>query len=454
MRKVFVPCDSSAVSIGADAVAEALSREGCFTIARTGSRGLYWLEPMVEVEQRGRRVGYGPVTVEDVPGLCSALNDSSVDHPLHLGDVDALLSSQGQHRFTLLRSGRVVPGDWNEYLVYDGTAGLQEALRLGPQAVIDAVKASGLRGRGGAGFPTGIKWQTVRDTGSEPKYVVCNADEGDSGTFADRMLMEGDPLCLLEGMTIAAIATGATSGLIYLRSEYPYAYCSLQRALEEARIGGMLGASVLGTEYSFDIEVRLGAGSYICGEETAMLESLEGKRGMVRYKPPLPAIKGFQGRPTVVNNVVTLATIPAILAHGPERHYALGVNKSRGTLTAQLCGNVARPGLFEVPFGTPLSHLIYELGGGCASGRPVRAAQVGGPLGAYIPSELFDTPLAYEEFKSIGRTNALSRVADPSSCQVLGLCGALSVPVLGQSARGGRAIRSESNPERRWKAAS
>lgn len=402
MRKVFVPCDSSAVSIGADAVADALSLEDSFTIVRTGSRGLYWLEPMVEVEQRGRRVGFGPVTVEDVPTLRSALNDSSVDHPLRLGDVDALLSSQGQRRFTLLRSGQVVPGNWDEYLVYGGTVGLQEALRLGPQAVIDAVKASGLRGRGGAGFPTGIKWQTVRDAESKPKYLVCNADEGDSGTFADRMLMEGDPLCLLEGMTIAAIATGATSGFIYLRSEYPDAYSSLRLALEEARAGGMLGASVLGSEYSFDIEVRLGAGSYICGEETALLESLEGKRGMVRYKPPLPAIEGFQARPTVVNNAVTLGTVPAILAYGPERHYELGVNKSRGTLTAQLCGNVARPGLFEVPFGTTLSNLIYELGGGSASGRPVRAAQVGGPLGAYIPSELFDTPLVYEEFKEVG----------------------------------------------------
>lgn len=397
---VFVPCDSTAVSIGADAVAATLENAG-FEVRRTGSRGLYWLEPLVEIERDDRRIGYGSVMPEDAADLAAALQDDDGSHRLHVGDIEQMLSDQGQRRLTLGRTGVVVPGDWDEYIATGGTSGLRAALDMEPQAIVDAVKDSGLRGRGGAGFPTGIKWQTVHDETNTPKYIVCNADEGDSGTFADRMLMEGDPLCLLEGMTIAALAVGAERGYIYLRSEYPDAHRMLERALETARANGMLGASVFGSNHAFDIEVRIGAGAYICGEETSLLESLEGKRGMIRFKPPLPAIQGFMSRPTVVNNVITLGTVPAILAQGAEAHHTLGRNKSRGTLTLQLCGNVARPGLYELPFGTTLGHLVNELGGGCASGRLARAVQVGGPLGAYLPAEHFDTPLDYESFAEV-----------------------------------------------------
>lgn len=398
--RIFVPADSTAVSIGADEVAAALRSAG-LDVVRTGSRGLYWLEPLVEVESGGRRIGYGPIQANDAGTLVEALQAESRDDPRCVGDVDELLASQGQQRLTLGRTGRVVPGDWDDYVAHGGTAGLRAALAMEPQAIVDEVKASGLRGRGGAGFPTGIKWQTVHDQEVTPKYIVCNADEGDSGTFADRMLMEGDPFCLLEGMTIAALAVGAERGYIYLRSEYPDAHRMLEKALEAARANGMLGESVMGSGQAFDIEVRLGAGAYICGEETSLLESLEGKRGVIRFKPPLPAIQGFLNRPTVVNNVITLGSVPAILADGGAAYHAVGVEKSRGTLTVQLCGNVARPGLYEVPFGVTLGHLINELGGGCASGRPARAVQVGGPLGAYLPPDLFDTPLDYEAFAEV-----------------------------------------------------
>lgn len=401
--KIFLPCDSTAVSIGADEVAAELGaaagREGFdLELVRTGSRGLYWLEPLLEIERDGCRIGYGPVTASDVPRLMSSLRSGNEQDPLCVGDVDSLLESQGQQRVTFGRCGVIAPADWDAYVTHGGIAGLRRALELDPQAIVDAVKDSALRGRGGAGFPTGIKWQTVHDAEAATKYVVCNADEGDSGTFADRMLMEGDPLCLLEGMTIAALAVGAERGYIYLRSEYPDACRTLERALSVARENGMLGEAVLGSAKAFDIELRMGAGAYICGEETSLLESLEGKRGMIRYKPPLPAVQGFMNKPTVVNNVLTLGTVSAILANGAGAYSELGLNKSRGTLAVQLCGNVKRPGLFELPFGATLDHLVTELGGGSASGRPVRAVQVGGPLGAYMPAALFDTPLAYEEF--------------------------------------------------------
>lgn len=407
MTKIFVPCDSSAVSVGADDVAHAIAasdaaRRGVFELVRTGSRGLYWLEPLVEIEHDGCRLGFGPVTPAAVPALLAQLEHGHLDSPLAVGDVEQLLRSQGQQRLTFRRCGLIDPRSLDQYTAHGGLAGLRQALTMPPQAIVEAVTASGLRGRGGAGFPTGIKWQTVLDAPADRKYIVCNADEGDSGTFADRMLMEGDPFALLEGMTIAALAVGASQGYIYLRSEYPDAVATLDAALMAARERGLLGVDVLGSGQSFDIELRIGAGAYICGEETALLESLEGKRGTVRYKPPLPALEGLFGRPTVVNNVITLATVPAILAHGADAHHTLGSGRSRGTLTVQLCGNIRRPGLYELPFGLPLGDLIERLGGGTLSGRPVRAVQVGGPLGAYFPPSLFDTPLDYEAFAARG----------------------------------------------------
>jgi formate dehydrogenase iron-sulfur subunit len=400
--KLYIPIDSAAVSIGANETADAFARQNALAdaeIVRTGSRGFYWLEPMVEIEHEGRRIGFGPVEAAEVPELAQAIADGSFEtHPRHVGDIEQMLRDQGQRRFTFARCGVIEPTDWQAFVAHGGSAGLRAALDNSGQAIVDAVKESGLRGRGGAGFPTGIKWQTVHDTAAETKYVVCNADEGDSGTYADRMIMEGDPFTLFEGMAIAGVAVGAEHGLIYLRSEYPDAERVLKRALDVARAEGMLGDNVLGSGKAFDIDLRIGAGAYICGEETSLLESLEGKRGLVRFKPPLPAIQGFMGKPTVINNVITLASVPAIMAQGAPNYADLGLNRSRGTLTIQLCGNVARPGLYEMPFGVSLDHMINELGGGSASGRPVRTAQVGGPLGAYVPAEHFDTPMAYEEF--------------------------------------------------------
>ena len=371
-------------------------------IVRTGSRGLFHLEPMVEVEAGGARVAYGPVRAADVPGLIAAGLMDGAPHPLRLGDPAAIPALARQDRLTFGRCGAVDPASPEDYAGHGGWAGLARALELGGTAVVDAVKLSGLRGRGGAGFPTGIKWNTVLLAEADRKYVVCNADEGDSGTFADRMLMEGDPFQLIEGMAIAGVAVGATRGYVYVRSEYPRAVAALRRAVAAAERSGHLGPSVMGSGHAFTIEVRVGAGAYICGEETALLDSLEGRRGTVRAKPPLPALEGLFGRPTVVNNVLSFAAVPFVLAQGPEAYAAYGTGRSRGTLPVQLAGNVRRGGLYELPFGVTIREVVEDIGGGTRSGRPVRAVQVGGPLGAYFPEALLDTPLDYEAMAAAG----------------------------------------------------
>ncbi|TQM09461.1 formate dehydrogenase beta subunit [Pseudonocardia kunmingensis] len=397
--RVFVPRDAAARSVGADTVAERIAAAGA-EVVRTGSRGMLWLEPLVEVETPAGRVGYGPVAPEDVDGLVAAgLLEGAGES---LGVVEDLPWMRRQQRVTFARVGIVDPRSPDDHEAHGGNAGLRAALGLAPSDVVEAVVESGLRGRGGAGFPTGIKWRTVLGAQADVKFVCCNADEGDSGTFADRMLIEGDPFTLIEGMTIAAHAVGAVEGYVYVRSEYPEAVEALTAAIEAARERGWLGERVLGSDLTFDLHVRVGAGAYICGEETSMLESLEGKRGQVRAKPPIPALEGLFGRPTVVNNVLSLASVPAILAHGAEAYAALGTGRSRGTSVFQLGGNVARGGVFETPFGMTLGELVEELGGGTASGRPVRAVQVGGPLGAYLPASKFDLPMAYEEFAAAG----------------------------------------------------
>jgi formate dehydrogenase iron-sulfur subunit len=398
---VFVPGDASARSVGADAVATAIEagargRGVEVRIVRTGSRGMYWLEPLVEVATPAGRIAYGPVQGADVPGLLLAGMHTGGAHELRLGDTAAHPWLANQQRLTCARLGVVDPLDVDDYRAHGGYAGLGVALAMAPAEIVRVVTESGLRGRGGAAFPTGIKWQTVHDQPAARKYIACNADEGDSGTFADRMLMEGDPFSLIEGMTIAGIAVGAAHGYIYLRIEYPHAARTLARALEVARARGWLGANIQGSGRSFDISVRLGAGAYICGEETSMLESLEGRRGEVRVRPPLPAVKGLFGQPTVVNNVVTLATVPVILAHGAEFYRDFGSGRSRGTIPLQLAGNVKRGGLVERAFGLTVRELVHEYGGGTATGRPVRAVQIGGPLGAYLPESQLDTPLDYE----------------------------------------------------------
>jgi formate dehydrogenase iron-sulfur subunit len=404
--RIYVPKDAAALSVGADHVAAALTRAAAASgrdvaLVRTGSRGMCWLEPLVEVETADGRIAYGPVAADDVPALVAAGLFEGGAHPLRLGPVTGIPYFASQTRITFARVGVVDPASLDDYRAHGGYRGLARALAMSGADVVKAVIDSGLRGRGGAAFPTGIKWKTVLDAQAEQKYVTCNADEGDSGTFADRMLMEGDPFTLIEGMTIAGLAVGATRGYIYLRAEYPHAHRALLTAITLAEQAGYLGDNVCGSGCAFHLDVRLGAGAYICGEETSMLESLEGKRGEVRPRPPLPALKGLFGQPTIVNNVMSLASVPAILADGPEAYAGFGVGRSRGTLTVQLGGNIKRGGLIEVPFGLTLRQIIEEYGGGTASGRPVRAAQVGGPLGAYLPVSQFDTVLDYEAFGSV-----------------------------------------------------
>jgi formate dehydrogenase iron-sulfur subunit len=392
--RVFVPCDSAAVSVGADAVAQAIAGQRPeVTLVRNGSRGLFWLEPLVEVETSRGRVAYGPVSANDVPGLLQAGMLEGKPHALRLGLTEEIPYLKNQERLTFARCGITDPLSLSDYLAHGGFRGLERARKLTFPEIVEEVVTSGLRGRGGAGFPTGIKWRTVLNEAAEQKYIVCNADEGDSGTYADRMIMEGDPFVLIEGILIAGLAVGATQGYIYCRSEYPSAFHTLQSAIATAYEEGYLGSHA-----KFDLEVRLGAGAYICGEETSLLESLEGKRGQIRPKPPLPAIQGLFGKPTVVNNVISLATVPIILDKGGAYYRDFGMGKSRGTLTIQLAGNIKHGGLVEKAFGLTLREAIYDFGGGTASGRPLRAVQVGGPLGAYFPDSLLDTPLDYEAF--------------------------------------------------------
>jgi formate dehydrogenase iron-sulfur subunit len=399
MTRIFVPRDAAAIAVGADAVAAALAPAlPGVTIIRNGSRGLAWLEPMVEVETDHGRVAYGPVGAGDVEGLVAAGLIDGKPHPLCQGLTEEIPFLKRQTRLTFARCGITDPLSLADYCAHGGYRGLERAIGLGPDDAIEEVVQSGLRGRGGAGFPTGIKWRTVHHTPAAQKYVVCNADEGDSGTFADRMIMEGDPFVVIEGMTIAGIATGATKGYLYIRSEYPHAIATMNAAITIARGAGYLGTDVAGCGTAFDIEVRVGAGAYVCGEETALLESIEGRRGLVRAKPPLPAHKGLFGCPTVINNVISLASVPVILEKGAGFYRDFGMGRSRGTMPIQLAGNIRHGGLFEAAFGVTLGALVEEIGGGCATGRPVRAVQVGGPLGAYFPPALFDTPFDYEAF--------------------------------------------------------
>ena len=408
--RVFVPRDSGALSLGAEPVAVALKlalaeriERGEVQIVRNGSRGLYWLEPLVEVETAAGRFAYGPVAAADVAGLLdSGLLDARQGHARALGRTEDIPFLRRQQRLTFARAGVIDPLDLDDYRASGGYRGLERALDMSAQALVNEIKQSGLRGRGGAAFPTGIKWQTVLDTPADQKYIVCNADEGDSGTFADRLQMEADPFGLIEGMSIAGLAVGATQGYIYLREEYPHAHRMLDAAIHQAERHGYLGENIGGSDRAFHLEVRLGAKSYICGEETALLESLEGKRGTVRAKPPLPAVRGLFGKPTVVNNVLSLATVAIILARGAEYYASFGMGRSRGTMPFQLAGNLQRTGLVELAFGVTLHELLYEFGGGSRSGRPLRSVQAGGPLGAYLPPSQWQVAMDYEAMAAIG----------------------------------------------------
>ncbi|MDF2114596.1 NADH-ubiquinone oxidoreductase-F iron-sulfur binding region domain-containing protein [Roseiarcaceae bacterium H3SJ34-1] len=398
--RIYVPCDSAALSVGADEVARALGAEAArrglaVDLVRNGSRGMMWLEPFVEIETPQGRIGYGPVRAADVGSLLDAGLLQGGAHTLRHGPVEDMDFIKRQQRLTFARIGVTDPLSLDDYRRHGGLAGLERAKAMTPDAIVAEVQASGLRGRGGAGFPAGIKWRTVLEAGGPQKFIVCNADEGDSGTFADRMVMEGDPFMLIEGMAIAGLAVGATRGVLYIRSEYPHAIDTMGKAIAIARKASILGPA-------FDIEIRVGAGAYICGEETSLLESIEGKRGQVRAKPPLPAHKGLFGCPTIINNVLTLAAAPSIIAQGGKAYAQHGMGRSRGTMPFQLAGNLQRRGLFEAPFGMTLRELVEDIGGGTASGRPLRAVQVGGPLGAYFPESLLDTPLDYEAMAAAG----------------------------------------------------
>ncbi|WP_207005715.1 formate dehydrogenase beta subunit [Trinickia mobilis] len=405
--RIFVPCDSSALALGADALADAVVREAAkrgvaVELVRNGTRGLLWLEPLVEVETTGGRIGYANVDEADVASLFDAGWLAGGEHPLRVGVVEDIPYLKRQQRLTFARIGITDPLSIDDYLAHEGLAGLKAALAMDGAAACEALVDSGLRGRGGAAFPAGIKWRTVRNAQAAQKYIVCNADEGDSGTFSDRLVMESDPFCLIEGMIIAGIVTGATQGYLYVRSEYPHSIATLEAALGKARAAGWLGASVLGSAHAFELAVAKGAGSYVCGEETALLESLEGKRGIVRAKPPVPALAGLFGQPTVINNVITLATVPIIFARGAAFYRDFGMGRSRGTLPFQLAGNVKQGGLVELAFGVTLRELLFDYGGGTASGRPARAVQVGGPLGTYLPESQWDIPLDYEAYAAVG----------------------------------------------------
>lgn len=404
---VFVPGDSAALAVGANRVADAIAREAAgrnldVKIVRNGSRGMLWLEVLVEVRTEHGRIAYGPVKASDVASLFDADFLTGGDHRLCLGLTKDIPFLKSQTRLTFARCGVTDPLSLEDYRTYQGMKGLEKAVAMAPLDIVAEVTQSGLRGRGGAGFPTGIKWKTVADAVADQKYIVCNADEGDSGTFADRMIMEGDPFVLIEGMAIAGLAVGATKGFIYTRSEYPYAIKVMEKAIEIARREGILGPSVLGSGRAFDMEVRMGAGAYVCGEETSLLNSLEGKRGTVRAKPPLPALQGLFGKPTVVNNVISLASIPVIMDRGAAFYRDFGVGRSHGTIPIQLAGNLKHGGLYEIAFGLTLGQLVNDIGGGTISGRPVKAVQVGGPLGAYFPVSLFDTVFDYEAFTAAG----------------------------------------------------
>jgi formate dehydrogenase iron-sulfur subunit len=405
--RIFVPHDSAALALGADEVAAAIVHSAkklgvAIELIRNGSRGLFWLEPLVEVVTNVGRVAYGPVTPHDVTSLFEASFQTGGAHPLKLGLTEEIAWLKNQERLTFARMGVTDPLSLADYQAHEGYAGLRRALSLSAEEVVQQVLDAGLRGRGGAAFPAGIKWKTVAAAQAEQKYIVCNADEGDSGTYSDRMTMEGDPFMLIEGMTIAALATGATQGYVYIRSEYPRAVATMRQAVDIATAAGFLGSNILGSGRSFELHVRKAAGAYVCGEETSMLESIEGKRGVVRAKPPIPALKGLFGQPSVINNVITLASVPVILARGAEHYKNYGVGRSRGTLPIQLAGNIKHGGLIEKAFGVTLRQLMYDYGGGSASGRPIKAVQVGGPLGAYVPEAHWDIPLDYEAYVAVG----------------------------------------------------
>lgn len=404
---IYIPQESTALALGADEIATKITEEATkrgldIAITRNGSRGMLWAEPLLEVDVEGIRHGYANIDPDNVTSLFDANFLTGGIHPSSLGPVEEVDYLKNQDRVIFARAGLDDPTDINAYQTRDGFSALKKALEMSASDITEEVFASGLRGRGGAGFPTGIKWRTVMAAQADEKHIVANADEGDSGTFSDRLVMECDPYRLIEGMTLAGLATHATNGVIYLRSEYPVAAKILSTAIQRANDANLLGTNILGSGIDFNLKLFVAAGAYICGEETALLESLEGKRGQVRAKPPLPALEGLFGKPTVINNVITFCSVPEIISNGGDWYANLGMGRSTGTMPFQLGGNIKRGGLVEKAFGVTLRDLIETFGHGTRTGQPFRAAQIGGPLGAYVPDSLLDLPMDYETLMKNG----------------------------------------------------
>ncbi|MCF7935230.1 MAG: 4Fe-4S binding protein [Synergistales bacterium] len=395
-------------------------------LKRVGCIGLCFHEPLVEVEQDNERVIYGEVDSELAQRIVSEHIEKGA--PIHeraiFSTVEQAVENEmlgEQVRIVLRNCGLIDPEIIDEYLARNGYKGLEKALtRMTPYGVVQEVLESGLRGRGGAGFPTGLKWSFARKASGEPKYIVCNADEGDPGAFMDRSVLEGDPHNIIEGMAIAAYGIGASKGYIYCRAEYPLAIRHLKTALHQARERGYLGNNILGTGFAFDIEIKEGAGAFVCGEETALMASIEGKRGMPRPRPPFPAQSGIFGKPTNINNVETLGNVAWIILHGAESFSQYGIGRSRGTKVFALAGKIRKGGLVEVPMGMPLRDVIFKVGGGIPGDKKFKAVQLGGPSGGCLPESLLDTPVDYESINATGAIMGSGGmiVMDESTCIV------------------------------------
>jgi len=398
-------------------------------IVKTGCFGLCAEGPIVVVYPEGAM--YTKVQVADVKDIVEEhLLKGRLVRRLLAGekeaeDISKALESvdffKRQHRIALRNCGRINPENIDEYIAFDGYKALEKVLtEMTPEAVIDTIKKSGLRGRGGGGFPTGLKWEFAAKQVADQKYVCCNADEGDPGAFMDRSVLEGDPHSVIEAMSIAGYAIGATQGFIYVRAEYPIAVKRLQIAIDQAKEYGILGDNVLGTGHKFDLEIRLGAGAFVCGEETALMTSIEGHRGEPRPRPPFPAVKGLWGKPTILNNVETYANIPVIILNGAEWFASIGTEKSKGTKVFALGGKINNTGLVEIPMGTTLREVVYDIGGGIPNGKKFKAAQTGGPSGGCIPASHLDTPIDYDSLIALGSMMGSGGliVMDEDNCMV------------------------------------
>ncbi len=391
MTRLYLSNDTAARAVGAERLAQAWAARPEIDLVRTSSRGAWFLEPLVERDGPDGRLAWPRATIDSLSDILAGVGGQPIDRLLFLAE---------QQRVTFANFGVTRPLSLDDFRARGGLAGLERAARLSPDEIVEELKVSGLRGRGGAAFPVWQKWRVAAQQPGARKFVVVNADEGDAGTYCDRMILEGDPFRLLEGLLICARAVGATQGFVYCRYEYPAAARTLREAVRLAEANGLL--TVGEGAAPFPIEVVSGAGSYVCGEETALLESLEGRRGIVRAKPPYPAVSGLYGCPTIVSNVLTFAVVPSILARGGAWHAALGTEGSRGTVVLQLGGRVKQPGLVEIPFGATLREVVERFGGGPAAGARLKAVQVGGPLGSLFPASRLDLPICYDAFAAAG----------------------------------------------------